>query len=69
MSQPERIFNFLVERREPFCDDCIQTRLELSQRQQVQPVSATLGLTSDFERAKDICAGCGDEKFVVKYVR
>jgi hypothetical protein len=63
---PKRINDFLVERKgRSYCDACIQERLGLKWRQQVQLISATLAVTGDFERDLDQCSTCQDTKQVI----
>jgi hypothetical protein len=57
MTIPEKVFEFLVDQRPRcFCDDCIQRELGLARRQEVAPVTKTLGLTSAFRREPGCCA-------------
>lgn len=59
MTISERIFQFVVNHRPGcFCDDCIRRMLGLARRQEVAPVTKTLGLTSGFERAPGMCVVC-----------
>jgi hypothetical protein len=63
---PKRINDFLVERRgRSYCDACIQERLGLKWRQQVQLITATLAVTDGFERSLDCCCTCQDTKQVI----
>ncbi len=65
-NNPERINAFLVERRgRAYCDSCIQERLGLKWREQVQLVTATLAVTPLFERHKGLCCTCGEQKNVI----
>ncbi len=72
MTVPERVVDFLRKRKgSSFCDDCIAEQLKLKKRQEVQPITATLALCSDFSRDKDICSSCPPSarlrlKFVTK---
>ena len=64
---PERIRELLVDLAPaPACDDCIQKDLGLRRRQQVQPVTSTLGLTSEFIREQNICSICKSSKLVTR---
>jgi hypothetical protein len=48
-SVPQRIKDFLVRRQgRMYCDTCIQERLGLKWRQQVQVITATLSITESF---------------------
>lgn len=63
---PKRIDDFLVERKgRSYCDACIQERLGLKWRQQVQLITATLAVTDGFERSLDRCCTCQDTKQVI----
>jgi hypothetical protein len=60
---PERVKDFLATREgEMFCDSCIQANLGLKWRQQVQLITATLGVTRDFKRDQAQCSGCDEVK-------
>jgi hypothetical protein len=48
-----------------YCDTCIQERLGLKWRQQVAVITATLAVTSEFERKLDRCCTCQEEKQVI----
>jgi len=66
---PERINEFLVRcAGRAYCDHCIQERLGLRWRQQVQLVTATLGVTSGYRRNNAACCTCGDTKQVTAFV-
>ncbi|MBW7961793.1 hypothetical protein XH98_37320 [Bradyrhizobium sp. CCBAU 51745] len=66
---PERINEFLVRcAGRAYCDHCIQERLGLRWRQQVQLVTATLGVTSGYSRSTAICSTCAESKQVITYV-
>lgn len=68
MTIAERIHAFLSEERpRAFCDDCIQEKLELPRRQEVAPVTKSLGLTDRFTRCRDFCNSCARPrlKFVI----
>lgn len=63
---PEKIRDFLTERPgRRYCDSCIQERLGLRWRQQVQLVTATLAVTRLFERDRSVCCTCNEEKHVI----
>jgi hypothetical protein len=62
-SLPEKISAFLT--RCPgrmYCDTCIQERLGLRWRQQVQLVTATLGVTNGYAREFNRCCVCQGER-------
>jgi hypothetical protein len=63
MDNPETIFAFLNARApEGVCDDCIGRETGVSPRQQINPIVAALGLTSDFERYTGVCFFCQANK-------
>ncbi len=67
---PEKISDFLTERPgRRYCDRCIQERLGLRWRQQVQLVTATLGVTRSFERDCSMCCTCLEVKRVITALR
>jgi hypothetical protein len=64
---PERVRDFLIDRNgRAYCDECMQERLGLKWRQQVQVITATLAVTGVFARASDICSTCGHTKQVTR---
>jgi len=63
-SIPARVRDFLRERPgQIYCDTCIQERLGLKWRQQAQLITATLGVTSEFDRGRWVCSICNQTKF------
>ena len=67
MTVPERICDFLIKRLERmYCDTCIQERLGLKWRQQVQLITATLAVTNLFEREFNRCCTCQEMKQVTR---
>ena len=65
LSLPEKISIFLKERRgRMYCDACIQERLGLKWRQQVQLVTATLAVTEGYAREFSCCSVCQIERLV-----
>lgn len=69
MTVPERISRFLSQRQERmYCDTCIQERLGLKWRQQVQLITATLAVTSVFRREFNKCCTCEEIKQVTHAV-
>jgi hypothetical protein len=67
---PEKISEFLRERPERmFCDTCIQERLGLRWRQQVQLITATLAVTEMFQREFNACCSCHETKSVSRAVK
>jgi hypothetical protein len=70
MTVPERICHFLVQRSERrYCDTCIQERLGLKWRQQVQLITATLAVTAGFRREFHKCCTCNETKQVTSAVK
>jgi hypothetical protein len=68
-SIPQRINDFLVRREgRMYCDNCIQERLGLRWRQQVQLITAVLAVTDSFERNVGECCTCHQVKQVVQAV-
>jgi hypothetical protein len=66
---PEKIRDFLIERpMRRYCDRCIQERLGLKWRQQVQLVTATLAVTELFIRERGECCTCHETKQVIATV-
>ncbi|MGE3147515.1 MAG: DUF4118 domain-containing protein [Pseudorhodoplanes sp.] len=60
---PERVRDFLLTNNDAmYCDSCIQEHLGLKWRQQVQLITATLGVTREFRRDLACCSGCNEEK-------
>ena len=69
MTVPERIGHFLVQRSgRGYCDTCIQERLGLKWRQQVQLITATLAVTDAFTREIHPCCTCHETKQVTSAV-
>jgi hypothetical protein len=66
---PQKINDFLVRRPgRMFCDTCIQERLGLKWRQQVQLITATLAVTEAFRRELGQCGTCNEIKQVIQAV-
>jgi hypothetical protein len=67
---PEKVRDFLLQRLgRRYCDSCIQERLGLRWRQQVQLVTATLAVTQLFTRDRSVCCTCAEVKHVIAAVR
>jgi hypothetical protein len=65
-SVPEKVSDFLVRcSGRKYCDSCIQERLGLRWRQQVQLITATLAVTTSFERELGQCCICDEKKQVI----
>ena len=65
MTVPEKINDFLLQRQDRmYCDTCIQERLGLKWRQQVQLITATLAVTAGFCREFNKCCTCEEIKQV-----
>jgi hypothetical protein len=71
MTIPQRIHEYLTSRTPArFCDDCIAKEAEIAQRQDVNPITGVLGLTTDFEKIRGTCSLCKhDEKLVTRSLR
>jgi hypothetical protein len=66
---PERVRDFIVQAGSAaYCDGCIQDRLGLKWRQQVQLITATLAVTDSFRREPGSCSGCSESKQVIHAV-
>jgi hypothetical protein len=66
---PEKVRDFLMQRPgRRYCDSCIQERLGLRWRQQVQLVTATLAVTKSFVRERTVCCTCTEVKQVIAAV-
>ena len=66
---PERVRDFIVQAGSAaYCDGCIQDRLGLKWRQQVQLITATLAVTDSFRREPGSCSGCGESKQIIHAV-
>jgi hypothetical protein len=66
---PQKINDFLVRRPgHMFCDTCIQERLGLKWRQQVQLITATLAVTDAYKRDLGQCGTCNEVKQVIQAV-
>ena len=69
MSVPEKVNDFLLARvKRAYCDGCIQERLGLKWRQQVQLVTSTLAVTPSFSRENGTCCNCQEQKQVVRAI-
>ena len=67
MNIPGKIHDFLMARaKRAYCDGCIQERLGLKWRQQVQLVTSTLAVTQSFAREHGVCCNCQEQKQVVR---
>jgi hypothetical protein len=67
---PEKIKDFLIQRPgRRYCDSCIQERLGLRWRQQVQLATATLAVTRSFVRDRTVCCTCNETKHVITAVQ
>lgn len=53
----------------PICDDCVADRLGMSARQHANHKTRELAGTSGFERRRDICSLCYDEKLVTRWLK
>jgi hypothetical protein len=63
-SVPARVRDFLGDRPgRIYCDACLQALLGLKWRQQAQLITATLAVTSEFDRARWVCSNCSQTKY------
>ncbi len=70
LSNPEKVAQLLrSDRASALCDDCIAEIAGIKNRIAVNPITSSLGLTSDFERAKLPCSRCDKTKLTTKAVR
>jgi len=70
MTNPETIYKFLTDNTpEAYCDDCIAGNTSINPRQQVNPITAALGLTTDFDKREAVCADCRAIKLVTRSLR
>ena len=66
-SVPEQISHFLSQNaNNGYCDACIQEKLRLKRRQQVELVTATLRITGEFDQGIKRCESCGEVKDVTQ---
>ncbi len=66
---PERVYSFLVEHTpERIGDDCIAKRTETT-TEEIAPLTATLGLTTDFEQTQGTCRLCKLRTLVTRSLR
>ncbi len=67
---PRKVSEFLTQRQgRTYCDICIQERLGLKWRQQVQLITATLACTQVFARELGPCCICNETKQVISAVK
>ncbi len=68
MTVLERVRDFII-RQAPskMCDDCITEQLNVSRRQHVNHKTNELAKLPNFDRHKDICTLCGNNKLVIKF--
>jgi hypothetical protein len=66
---PEKIRDFLCDRcGRAYCDECVQQRLGIKWRQQVQVITSTLAVTGIFPRGPGTCSTCNEEKQVIRAI-
>ena len=69
-SNPEKVVELLrSDRTRAICDDCIAELAGIKNRIAVNPITSSLGLTSDFEREKLPCARCDKTKLATRAIR
>ena len=67
---PRKVSEFLMQRQgRTYCDICIQERLGLKWRQQVQLITATLACTEVFARELGPCSVCNETKQVISSLK
>src|SRR4051812_4125017 len=67
---PRKVSEFLTQRQgRNYCDICIQERLGLKWRQQVQLITATLACTEAFSRDLGPCCICNESKQVISALK
>ena len=68
-SNPQKVFDVLVAEADRWlCDDCVALLAKIPNRIAVNPITTTLGLTSDFEREREECSRCRTVKLVTRAV-
>lgn len=66
---PERVFGYLREvAPNPVCDGCIEKVTGVSAAN-INPVTQTLGLTSDFAKGNAPCSICHEIKLATRFRR
>ena len=66
---PERVYGFIRERTPaPICDDCV-AKWTGAARENVNPLTQALGLTSDFTKERGTCSTCQGSKLVTRSLR
>ncbi len=66
---PERVYGFLRERTpSPACDDCVSKGTGAT-RENINPLTQALGLTTDFSKERGICSLCQGSKLVTRSLR
>lgn len=68
-TNPERVVELLRSDGRWLCDDCVASMASLPHRNCVNPMTACLGMTSDFARERSTCARCRGFKYVTMAVR
>jgi hypothetical protein len=64
---PERVAETLrSDTSRWLCDDCLAVLADVKQRQTVNTIASSFGLTSDFAREQGECSRCRDRKLVTK---
>ena len=63
----ERVNRYITNLRgKPVCDPCLVGKLHLSSAAYAQQITAALGTTSDFDRQKDTCSLCNNERIAIR---
>ena len=69
-TNPARVYRLLREHTpERICDDCLAKETGIA-RENVNPLTEALGLTTDFEKRRGACSVCkSDTKLVTRSLR
>jgi hypothetical protein len=66
---PERVHGFLTERTpSPICDDCVSKHTGAA-RENINPLTQALSLTTDFYKALGTCSLCHGAKLITRSLR
>ena len=66
---PARVHRFLTERTpEPVCDECVAEGASVP-RENANPITEALSLTTDFVKARGICSLCRHMRLVTRSLR
>lgn len=66
---PERVYGFIRQQTPaPICDDCVAKSTGAT-RENVNPLTQALGLTSDFTKVRGTCSVCQGSKLGTRSLR